>query len=271
MEYNYTAYHKNEEERIDAIAKDILTEYPRLGSLAYEAAKLERPFGRHHEDSDLFSDQEDHINRLIDIVIVTEGKEYFRAEHFKACHDLLENYKSWKRNFTYANPEDQPVYLLMEKFCSHIRGEDVPLMTLNQAVEEQRKRYNERMNKRIANSFRNEIPSLGEVADEVIKYEEESGIWMRFQENDIIRLVTALKLTEDRPGYEQAFNDAYQLLDKKYTDWCKYETRYMNEEKQMVVDMMTRVDEHMKDKTVPILTYAEIKKEKENAKTFKRL
>ena len=32
------------------IAKDILTDYPRIGDLAYEAAKLEVPFGRVNED-----------------------------------------------------------------------------------------------------------------------------------------------------------------------------------------------------------------------------
>ena len=100
MNYNYTAYYKTEEERINAIVEDILREYPNLGSLAVDAAKLEQQFGRVHEDYDQFSDDENHINRLIDIVIVTEGKPEFEAEYKKACEDLLNSYNRWRRNFT---------------------------------------------------------------------------------------------------------------------------------------------------------------------------
>lgn len=45
MKYNYTAYYKTDEERINAIVSDILREYPNLGKLAVEAAKLETQSG----------------------------------------------------------------------------------------------------------------------------------------------------------------------------------------------------------------------------------
>ena len=41
MKFNYTAYYDSDEERIEAIVADITREYPNLGSLAYEAAKME--------------------------------------------------------------------------------------------------------------------------------------------------------------------------------------------------------------------------------------
>ena len=39
MNYNYTAYYKTDEERINAIAEDILREYPNLWNLDIESAK----------------------------------------------------------------------------------------------------------------------------------------------------------------------------------------------------------------------------------------
>ena len=133
MNYYYTAYFDKDEYRIKAIEEDILREYPNLGDLAVEAAKLEKPFGRVHEDYEQFSDEENHINRLIDIVIVTEGKPEYQAEYQKACDDLIMNYQSWLRNFSYANREEQSVYLVMQKFYEHKINKEVPLMTVNQA------------------------------------------------------------------------------------------------------------------------------------------
>ena len=45
MKYNYTAYYRTDEERINAIIENILREYPNLGELAVEVAKLETQSG----------------------------------------------------------------------------------------------------------------------------------------------------------------------------------------------------------------------------------
>ena len=88
MKYEYTAYIKNDEARYKLIAEDILSEYPNLGDLAYEAAKLEKHFGRVHEDYWEFADYENKINRLIDIIIVTDGKSEYQEEYNKALKDI---------------------------------------------------------------------------------------------------------------------------------------------------------------------------------------
>lgn len=261
MNYNYTAYYKTEEERISAIAEDILREYPNLGSLAIEAAKLEKPFGRVHEDYDQFSNYENHINRLIDIVIVTEGNPKFKEEYKKACQDLLKSYNSWRKNFTYANPEEQSVYLVMQTFSKHMENDEIPLITVNQASIEQAKKRKEKELKAKADILRSQFPKLGKIADEVIKLEDESNIWIRFQENDIIRLVYAIKLTEGKEEYADVYSDTLKQLTEMYSNWLKHETYYMSEEKEMVVEMMNRLNAHLEDKNIPISTYAEIKEE----------
>lgn len=262
MNYNYTAYYKTDEERINAIVEDILREYPNLGSLAVDAAKLEQPFGRVHEDYDQFSDDENHINRLIDIVIVTEGKPEFEAEYKKACEDLLNSYNRWRRNFTYANPEEQSVYLVMQKYNEHLKNKEVSLITINQATIEQRKKAKEKELKRKADSLRNDFPKLGVIADEVIKLEEESGIWIRWIENDIIRLVTIVKLTEGRENCTEIYSEALNRLKDMYLNWTQNEIKWhVSEEQQMVIEMMNRLNAHLEDKNIPISTYAEIKEE----------
>lgn len=261
MNYNYTAYYKTDEERINAIAEDILKEYPNLGELATEAAKMETPFGRAHEDYEGFSDQENHINRLIDIIIVTEGKKEFQAEYEKAYQDLLKNYESWKRNFTYANPEEQPAYLIIEMFKKHQNDQNVQLMTYGQASAEQRRRAKEKELKRKSDALRSEFPGLGQVADEVIKLEEESGFWIRFQENDIIRLVTIIKLIEGNNEYTEVYKKVLQVLEEKYTNWLKYETNYMSEEKKLIIEMMDKLKAHIEDNSVPISLYYELSQE----------
>ena len=270
MNYNYTAYYETDEERINAIAEDILREYPNLGNLAIDAAKLEQPFGRAHEDYAQFSDDENHINRLIDIVIVTEGKPEFQEEYKKAREDLLESYSRWRRNFTYANPEEQSVYLVMQKFNEHLENKEIPLITVNQATIEQRKALKEKELKSKANSLRNDFPKLGEIADEVIKLEDESGIWIRWIENDIIRLVTIIKLTEDRENCEEIYFEALERLKNMYSKWTQNEIKWhISEEQQMVIEMMNRLNAHLEDKSIPISTYAEIKEELSTQKKTK--
>ena len=88
MNYNDTTNYKNEQERIKSIAEDILSEYSNLGFLALEVAKLENPFGIVHDDYNRFNNEENNINRLNNIVIVTEGKPEFYSE----CKKLVRVY-----------------------------------------------------------------------------------------------------------------------------------------------------------------------------------
>lgn len=149
----------------------------------------------------------------------------------------------------------------MQNFYQHTQDKEVPLITVNQASIEQAKKHKEKELKHKADIFRNKFPILGKIADEVIKLEDESGIWIRFQENDIIRLVYAIKLTEDKEEYAEIYSDTLKKLSEMYSNWLKYETYYMDEEKEMVVEMMNRLSAHLEDKNIPISTYAEIKEE----------
>ncbi len=261
MEYKYTAYYEKETDRIKAIAEEILREYPRLRDLAIKAAVMEEPFGREHEDYALFSDQENRINRLINIVIVTEGKEEFQEEHNKATEDLFRYYESWKRGFTYANPEEQGVYLVMQTYNKHMQDKNVPLITLKEANKEQQRRAKEKELKRKSDRLKVEYPGLNEVADEVIKEEYDSGIWMRFQENDIIRLVLIIKHIEHKKGYEELYNNCLQKLKQMYSQWLAFEGKFLTKDKELVIEMMNRFNTHLENPTIPITTFAEIKAE----------
>ncbi len=261
MKYGYTAYYKTEGERIDAIAEDILREYPRLGALAKEAAKLEKTFGSESDDYSRFSDYENHINRLIDIVIVTEGKSEFQEEYEKACKDLLTNFENWSTNYTYANPEEQAAYLVVQRFREHNGNKEIPLITFGQAEAELREIKAEAGRKEKAAILRSKLPFLSyELAYEVIVQEEESGIQLRWVENDIIRLVTIVKLTEGRKEYEGVYSAAVAQLNNAYSNWMKTEMRGpLSSEQQVLVAMMERVNTHFQDGgSTPILTYAEM-------------
>ena len=266
MKYNYTSYYKTAEERIKAISDDILIEYPRLGLLAQVAAKMETPFGRVIEDYDQFSYQENCINRLIDIVIITEDKPEYKAEYQKACTDLMSYYKSWEIGFTYANPEEQAVHLVMETFKLHQKDKNYPLITFGQAKKEQLRRKKEKDIKRGAQILLSKYPALGPIAEQVIRYEAESDIWLRFQENDLARLVHIIKLTEGKNEYLSVYYSSINELRKKYSEWAKTEQGYMNQEKEIVIEMIDRLNKHFADPTLQISTYAEIKKEIDNEK-----
>ena len=92
----YTAYAKSDEERYEMIKNEILTDYPRIGDLAYEAAKLEVPFGRVNEDYMDFADYENYINRLICIAKVLDGKSEFNHEYKNVCKEIVEQYNYWR-------------------------------------------------------------------------------------------------------------------------------------------------------------------------------
>ena len=149
MKYEYTAYIKNDEARYKVIAEDILSEYPNLGELAYEAAKLEKPFGRVHEDYWEFADYENKINRLIDIIIVTDGKNEYQEEYNKALKEIKTQFENWKNGFCYANPQEQEAYRVMETLEKHLKDNSVKLITFNGAREMKLKEAQERYLKAI--------------------------------------------------------------------------------------------------------------------------
>ncbi len=269
MQFGYTAYYDTEEERIEAIVTDMKREYPNLRELAYEAAKMETPFGRVHEDYDQFSHQENVINRVINIIIVTEGKPEYQEEYERACNTLRDYYYSWTKAFTYANPEEQEVYLVMEAFNQHQVDPSIPLMTYKEAGIVQSQRRKEKEIKYKADIFRNEYPKLGPIADEVIRLEEEGQYWMRFVENDIIRLVLVIKLIEGKKEYEELYSEILTVLKEKYANWIKYETRYyMSSDQQLVAQMMDSLIAHLEDNNVPIVTFGELKKQENQSNTF---
>ena len=243
MKYDYTAYYKTDEERIMAISDDILREYPKLGDLATEAAKLETPFVRVHEDYDLFIEQENHINRLIDIIIVTEGKPEYVSEYEKACGDLEKNYHSWGSNYTYASPEEQIVYLVMQRYYEHKNDKGKPLITYKEAQKICVDRIKKKELDNKANNLRRGFPGLGEIADEVVRIEEESRLGLRFQENDLIRLVLIVKLTENKEKYQNVYIEALKRIKDKYEEWLKKETYYIDDNKGYIIEMMKRLRE----------------------------
>ena len=269
MQFGYTAYYDTEEERIEAIVADMMREYPNLGSLAYDAAKMETPFGRVHEDYYQYSHQENVINRIINIIIVTEGKPEYQAEYERACNTLRDYYYSWSKAFSYANPEEQVVYLIMEAFNQHQVDSSVPLLTYKEAEQIQSQRRKEKEIKDKAEIFGNQYPNLGPIAEEVIRLEDEGDYWIRFVENDIIRLVLVIKLIEGKQEYEELYTEILTVLKDKYADWVQYETRgYMTSDQHLVVQMMDSVIAHLEDSNVPIVTFGELKKQEKESNTF---
>ena len=269
MQFGYTAYYDTEEERIEAIVADMMREYPNLGSLAYDAAKMETPFGRVHEDYYQYSHQENVINRIINIIIVTEGKPEYQAEYERACNTLRDYYYSWSKAFSYANPEEQVVYLIMEAFNQHQVDSSVPLLTYKEAEQIQSQRRKEKEIKDKAEIFGNQYPNLGPIAEEVIRLEDEGDYWIRFVENDIIRLVLVIKLIEGKQEYEELYSEILTVLKDKYADWVQYETRgYMTSDQHLVVQMMDSVIAHLEDSNVPIVTFGELKKQEKESNTF---
>jgi hypothetical protein len=199
-------------------------------------------------------------------VIITEDKPEYKAEYQKACTDLMSYYKSWKIGFTYANPEEQAVHLVMETFKLHQKDKNYPLITFGQAKKEQLRRKKEKDIKRGAQILLSKYPALGPIAEQVIRYEAESDIWLRFQENDLARLVHIIKLTEGKNEYLSVYYSSINELRKKYSEWAKTEQGYMNQEKEIVIEMIDRLNKHFADPTLQISTYAEIKKEIDNEK-----
>ena len=263
MKYEYTNIYEDEEERLLKIAEDILIEYPRLGVVALKAATMEEPFGAVHEDYSWYSEQENHINRLINIIIVTEGKKSFVDEYNKACEDLIANYAVWKDRFTYANPEDQPPYYIMTSFYAHKKNKDIPLMTYKQAKEEIRRRAEEKDLEALSNRLRYEIPSLGPIADQVAYLETANKTRITFDEVNLNRLVTIIKLTENNPNYQEAFDYALNKLAVDFEEWLNVYSRYSNNANAItyMIDILRR---HFNGEDVDIATLYELLDENES-------
>ena len=287
MEYGYTAYYKTDEDRIKAIVEDILREYPNLGNLATEAAKLEKPFGAVHEDYSLFSYAANCINRLIDIVIVTEGKPEYQDEYEKACKELIESYNSWRRNFTYSNPEEQAEYVVMQRFFEHMKDSNARLITVKEAsdiiraeYEEEKKRIQWQVDhtmkyeytayyeneddriKAIVEDILREYPNLGNLATEAAKLEKPFGAvhedysLFSYDSNCINRLIDIVMVTEGKPEYQEEYEKASEDLMASYNRWRRNFT-YSNPEEQPEYLVMQAFFEHIKDNSKPLITIKE--------------
>lgn len=287
MKYEYTAYAKNDEERYQMISADILSEYPNLGELAYEAAKMERPFGRVNEDYWGFADYENRINRLIDIIIVTDGKPEYQNEYNKALSDIKNQFAGWKSGFTYANPEEQVVYMVMESLAKHLKDNSIPLITFNEAyaikTKEAQERYlraqyerehtmkydytshiknDEERAEFIAKDILREYPNLGELAYEAAKMERPFGgvhedYWgFADCENRINRLINIVIVTEGKEEFEEEYKKACEDLHKNIQGWKRGFT-YANPQEQAAYILAERFYEHMKNDEKPLITFNE--------------
>ena len=285
MKYEYTAYIKNEEERYKMIAEDILSDYPNLGDLAYEAAKLERPFGSHHIDYSGFAENENRINRLIDIIIVTDGKSEYQAEYNKALNDIKKEFENWRYGFTYANPEEQLAYMVMETLAKHLKDNSVKLITFNDAQDIKLKEYEEKQRKAqyerdhtmeykytshikdkeeranfIAKDILREYPDLGDLAYEAAKMERPFGgvhedYWdFADYENRINRLINIVIVTEGKEEFKKEYNKACKDLAKNIQGW-KNGFCYANPQEQAAYIVAERFYDHMDDEEIELVTF----------------
>ena len=285
MKYEYTAYIKNDEARYKVIAEDILSEYPNLGELAYEAAKLEKPFGRVHEDYWEFADYENKINRLIDIIIVTDGKNEYQEEYNKALKEIKTQFENWKNGFCYANPQEQEAHRVMETLEKHLKDNSVKLITFNEAREmklkEAQERYlkaqykkehtmqyeytsyiknDEERAKFIAKDILREYPKLGDLAYEAAKMEKPFGgahedCWeFADYENRINRLINIVIVTENKDEFKEEYERACKDLIKNIQGW-KNGFCYANPQEQAAYVVAERFFNHMKDDEVELVTF----------------
>ena len=263
MKYENTAYYKKDEDRIEAVSEDILIEFPKLGYLSKKAAQMETPFGNPNQDYERISQYENQINRLINIIIITENNQEYLNEYDKAVNDMIEAYQNWKTNYTYANPESTPTYLVFQTFKTHIMNPIIPLLTLDQATSlQKRKKYNENI-RRKAELLRKEYPFLGPIAEQEIQYELDSGVWLKYQENDLIQLVNILKLIDKNEEYKDIYIKVLEELTKKYKEWIKNElNKNSSEVNNNIIDMMERIETHLDNEQSPIYTYYDIITEK---------
>ena len=285
MKYEYTAYIKDEEERYNKIAQDILTDYPNLGNFAYEAAKLERPFGRVNEDYWGFADYENRINRLIDIIIVTEGKPQYEEEYNNALEDIRNQFRYWQAGFTYANPEEQVTYMVMQTLEEHLKNKSVKLLTFNDVCNIKIKEREEKAARAkyirdhtmeykytsnikdaeeraqfVAKDILREYPNLGELAYEAAKLERPFGrvhedYWdFADYENQINRLVNIVIVTENNDELKAEYERACQQLHNSIEAWNDAFS-YANAKDQAAYILAERFYEHMKDNSKELITF----------------
>ena len=259
MKYEYTIFIKDEKERIKTITDDILIEYPRLGVMAEKIAKMERPFGPSYDTFTAFSVQENCINRLIDIIIVTEGKDIFKEEYTKACEDLERNFQSWLHLFSNDIYKKQPVYLVMQSFYAHQSNNNFPIMTFSQAIEEIKRRNEEENITKSANGLRELIPELAEFAEQVA-YIESTYDRLDMSLKDISNLVIAFNLLEEDPKNQQLCQEIVNVLKEKYISWLNTygnNPNYSNKRRILSV-MMERLNRHLKGENIEVLSYYDI-------------
>ena len=296
MKYYFTAYCESDEERINLITEDILREFPNLGERARDAARLETPFGQVHEDYDGFIEYENEINRLIDIVIVTEDRPEFRKEYASAVSMLIEAYRCWRQGFTYANPEEQAPYLIMEAFREHQQNPRNILITYKEAKAELARKREEKDQQRkydfdhtmqynytayydteeeriaaVVEDMKREYPRLGELLVEAAKMEEPFGQrhedYDEFsrQENHLNRLIDIIILTEDNEEFKEEYEKACKDFMDYYHSW-RHCFSYANPEQQEAYVVGETFLKHRYDKSIPLMTF---KDAKEYLKTHK--
>jgi hypothetical protein len=300
MRMEYTAYAKSDEERYQMIKEDILTDYPRIGDLAYEEAKLEVPFGRVNEDYMDFADYENSVNRLICIIKVLDGKSEYRDEFKKAVNDITKEYEYWRAAFPYANPEDNNVYLVMQSLIRHSQDKSQPILTFKDINEqrriereEERRRQEEIRNHTmrydytayaksdeerydmIAKDILREYPNLKELAYEAAKMETPFGrvhedYWgFADAENQVNRLIDIVILTEGKKGLEAEYDKACKSLELYLEVWRDGFT-YANPEDQEVYFIGEAYGRHKNDPSVPLITFKEAKELSKQAYDAKR-
>ena len=109
--------------------------------------------------------------------------------------------------------------------------------------------------------LRHQYPKIGDLATEVIRMEEESGIWVKFDEREIIRLVYIIKLAEENEDYEDVYSESIAQVRQLYQNYMQYGQPYMDEEKEAVIEMMSRLETHLTNGSVPIITFEEARQE----------
>ena len=300
MRMQYTAYAKSDEERYEMIKNEILTDYPRIGDLAYEAAKLEVPFGRVNEDYMDFADYENYINRLICIAKVLDGKSEFKHEYTNVCKEIVEQYNYWRRAFPYANPEDNNVYIVVKALNEHLKDNSVGIITFKDvneqrriAREEELRRLEEIRNHTMKYDFTayaksdeeryeiitkdilREYPGLKDLAYEAAKMETPFGrvnedYWdFADYENQVNRLINIVILTEGKTGLETEYRKACDDLESSLDAWRRGYS-YANPEDQAVYFVGEAYRRHKTNPSLPLITFKEGKELSKQAYDNKR-
>lgn len=113
MQFNINS-HLLDRARAKDIATDISFEYPEIPEyLRLEIASMESPIKGCHEDYDMFYKDELRIYRLFNMLQILYQYKNYKNIFDKAYEDIKESYKMFLKHFTYANPGEQKVSMIM--------------------------------------------------------------------------------------------------------------------------------------------------------------